>query len=446
MADPRGKAVVVGAGLGGALMAVNLARAGFQVEVLERRSDPRRTGRPEGRSINLAISTRGLHALDQVGLKDKVLARAVPMRGRMMHAVSGELTFQPYGTEAGHTINSVSRAGLNQMLIEAAEAMPGVSVRFGQRTVAVDLDAGIAHAEDVATGAATEARGDVVIGADGAFSAVRGQMQKLDRFDYSQSYLDHGYKELSIPPRPDGDFALEPNALHIWPRGGFMMIALPNPDRSFTCTLFYPNEGKDSFASLATPGAVHRFFNQVFPDAVPLMPELAEDFFGNPTGSLVTVRCRPWHHGRTVLLGDAAHAVVPFYGQGANCAFEDCVALDECVRASAPDWARVFADFQARRKVNADALADLAVANFYEMRDHVASRLFLARKKMEKMLARLFPRWYVPLYTMVSFSRTPYAEAVRRARAQDHALAWGAGGLAAVLLIAMGGLWWLTRS
>jgi kynurenine 3-monooxygenase len=330
----------------------------------------------------------------------------------------------------------VSRAALNQTLVEAAEALPSLRVLFGRRVAHVDLDQGTVHLED-----GVQIQGEVVIGADGAFSAVRAPMQKLDRFDYSQEYLDHGYKELSIPASPGGAFALEKEALHIWPRGGYMMIALPNRDGSFTCTLFFPHRGPRSFESLRRPTDVESFFQEVFPDAVPLMPTLAQDFFDNPTGSLVTVRCRPWHAGRTVLLGDAAHAVVPFYGQGANAAFEDCVVLDACLKQHAPDWPRAFAEFEKSRKPNADALADLAVANFFEMRDHVASRAFLARKKMEKALHRLFPRWYLPLYSMVSFSRIPYAEAVRRAKRQDRVVQW----VATVLLVAalVGLLWGL---
>jgi kynurenine 3-monooxygenase len=276
---------------------------------------------------------------------------------------------------------------------------------------------------------------DTIIGADGAFSAIRTQMQKRERFDYSQSYLAHGYKELYIPPKPGGGFQMEPNALHIWPRGGFMMIALPNQDGSFTCTLFWPFEGPNSFANLRQPEDVLRFFQETYPDAVPLMPTLAHDFFANPTGSLVSIRCSPWHiRDRMVLLGDAAHAIVPFYGQGANAAFEDCVQLADCLRKSERNWEKAFASFEQSRKPNADAIADLALANFIEMRDRVSSPLFRFKKKVEKLLHALFPHSFIPLYTMVSFTTIPYADAVEKAARQDTALRWGAG-IVVLLLI-----------
>jgi kynurenine 3-monooxygenase len=265
------------------------------------------------------------------------------------------------------------------------------------------------------------ARGDAVIGVDGAFSAVRQSMQlRLDRFKYDESYLPHGYKELTIPPGPDGSWQMEKNALHIWPRKSFMMIALPNPDGSFTCTLFWEFEGSRSFATIKTDDDVRRFFDEEFPDAVPLMPKLLEEFRSNPTGSLVTIRCAPWYYrDKVALVGDAAHAVVPFYGQGMNAAFEDCVVLDECLAQFPQDRQRAFAEYFERRKENADALADLAVENFIEMRDKTASKAFRAKKKLDHFLEALLPGIYLPLYTMVTFTRIPYAEAARRARLQD---------------------------
>lgn len=427
MSDERPDFTVVGAGLAGSLMATFLGRAGHRVQVYERRQDPRRAGAEAGRSINLAISERGLHALGQVGLKEPVLATAVPMRGRMIHPATGGLAFQPYGTE-GQAINSVSRAGLNLLLLEAAERQTRRAIGFDHRLTSINFERDSLEFTTRA-GETRMAPAGTIIGTDGAFSAVRGQLQVRDRFSYSQSYLAHGYKELYIPPGPGGGFQMEPNALHIWPRGAYMMIALPNQDGSFTCTLFWPFEGPTSFAAITTETDLHRFFEATYPDAVPLMPTLAHDFFANPTSSLVTVRCSPWHlDAKAVLIGDAAHAIVPFYGQGANAAFEDCVVLDECLR-SAPDRATAFATFQVRRKVHADAIADLALANFVEMRDHVASPRFLLKKKVEKVLHRLVPNRFVPLYTMVSFSRIPYADAVARAARQDQVLRW-LGGLA----------------
>jgi kynurenine 3-monooxygenase len=282
---------------------------------------------------------------------------------------------------------------------------------------------------------------DLVVAGDGAYSEVRLALQKADRFEYAQSYLAYGYKELNIPAGKDGAFPMEKNALHIWPRGGFMMIALPNTDGSFTCTCFWPFDGPNSFAALTTHREVRTFFESVFPDAVPLMPTLEDDFLLNPVGSLVTVRCSPWHFkDKAVLLGDAAHAIVPFYGQGANAAFEDCIVLDECLRAHPHDWSQALCEYQSKRKVHADAVADLALANFVEMRDKTASKTFLFGKKIEKLLAKLFPGRFVPLYYMVSFSRTPYADAVRRAHAQWRTVAFGAAALLVLILAAAAAL------
>jgi len=419
MAPISGKFIVVGGGLGGALMANFLGKAGHEVEVYERRPDPRRGRAAEGRSINLAISTRGLDALERAGLKEKILSIAIPMRGRMLHSPTGSVRFQPYGTRPEHTINSVSRAALNATLLDAAEALPNVRMFFGKRCVGANLDAPSATFEDQESGATSAVQGDALVGTDGAFSAIRLQMQKLEGFNYRQDYLEHGYKELVIPPAAGGGFLMEKNALHIWPRGGTMLIALPNFDGSFTCTCFWPLRGAHSFAALNTPEAVEARFLGDFPDALPLMPTLAEDYFSNPVGSLVTIRCEPWHYrDKVVLLGDSCHAVVPFYGQGANAAFEDCVVLDECLSLSPSDRGEAFARYQRLRKGNTDALADLSLENFVEMRDKTASTLFLLEKRLEKALHRVFSDWFIPLYTLVTFTRTPYAEAVARAGRQ----------------------------
>lgn len=407
------RAVVVGAGLGGSLMAALLGRDGWEVEVLERRLDPRQTRAEEGRSINLALSERGLHALGQLGLADEVLSKAVALPGRLMHAVDGTLTFQPYG-RSGQGINSVSRSDLNRQLLDAAEQSKGVRIRFGLRCRDVDPESGVVEVEDVRSGAIEKVSGDLIVGADGAFSAVRSRMARRDRYDYSQTFLEHAYKELTIPPAEGGAHRMEPHAMHIWPRGGYMMMAMGNRDGSFTVTLYLPYAGQDGFDLLKTPDDVLKFFQQRFPDAIPLIPDLAEAFFANPTGSLVTVRCAPWHMGKTVLLGDAAHAVVPFYGQGANASFEDCLSLAARLRES-KDQAAALAAYEADRKPNTDALADLAIDNFREMRDKVASPLFLFRKKFEKFLNQLMPERYIPLYPMISFTRIPYAEARERA-------------------------------
>ena len=437
------KFILIGSGLAGGLLAAYLGRRGCDVDLYERRADPREGNIVGGRSINLAISTRGIHALEQIGIADEALQHAIPMRGRMIHDKSGALHFTPYDVDPKKCINSIGRAALNTTVIEAAQRYSKVRVHFSHRCIEVDLDAATAHlvGSSVEAGVSPansqnqiiEACGDAVIGVDGAFSAVRQSMQlKIDNFQYDESYLAHGYKELTIPPAPDGSWQMQKNALHIWPRKSFMMIALPNPDGSFTCTLFWEFEGPRSFATTKTDDDVRRFFDEEFPDAVALMPTLLEDFRQNPTGSLVTIRCAPWfYRDKVALVGDAAHAVVPFYGQGMNAAFEDCVVLDECLGKFPDTRERAFAEYFVRRKENADALADLAIENFIEMRDKTASRAFRAKKKLDHLLEGLLPGIYLPLYTMVTFTRIPYAEAARRARLQDRIM------YAALILLAM---------
>ena len=410
---------IVGAGLAGPLLAVFLGQRGYRVHLLEMRSDPRGSEGGGGRSINLALSERGLYALGRAGLENEARAISIPMRGRMMHAVSGATTFQPYGTERSQHLNSISRGRLNVLLLEAALACPGVEVTFNAKCADYDPGARTLEIVDTKTEISRHVPVDVVVGADGAFSRIRAAFLRRERFDFRQDYLEYGYKELTLPPI-EGRFALEPEALHIWPRRTYMMIALPNTDATFTCTLFWPYEGNPSFATIRTPESIRSFFSTTFPDAVPYLPRLVEEFEEHPVGSLVTVRCRPWHdEGRAVLLGDAAHAVVPFYGQGMNASFEDCAVLAECIERHAPRWDRAFGEFEAMRKPHTDALAELAVENFVEMRDKVGSKPFLWRKRGERWLHRLFPRWYLPLYSMVTFSRIPYATARRRARIQD---------------------------
>jgi kynurenine 3-monooxygenase len=424
------KFVLIGSGLAGGLLAAYLGRRGYDVDLYERRADPREGNIVGGRSINLALSTRGIHALEQLGIADEVLRHAIPMRGRMIHpATAGRAPiFVPYDVDPKKCINSIGRAALNTTVIEAAQRYPNVRVHFNHKCTGIDLDSATANlavsgveAAVSAANAQVTARGDAVLGVDGAFSTVRQSMQKkLEKFDYDESYLAHGYKELTIPPGPDGSWPMEKNALHIWPRKSFMMIALPNPDGSFTCTLFWEFQGPRSFKTMKTDEDVRRFFDEEFPDAVPLMPTLLEDFRENPTGSLVTIRCAPWSYkDKVALVGDAAHAVVPFYGQGMNAAFEDCVVLDECLAESPDNRERAFVEYFVKRKENADALADLAIENFIEMRDKTASRTFRAKKKLDHFLEALLPGVYLPLYTMVTFTRIPYAAAARRARLQD---------------------------
>lgn len=373
-----------------------------------------------GRSINLAMSTRGLYALDQVGLKDEIMTMALPMAGRMIHPVEGDLGFQPYGQKEDEVIYSVSRADLNIALINAAEKYEGVRFHFNERCTGVELRTGVVYIRDDRSNHIHSLRPQRVIGTDGSASAIRTAMLNAGRFDFSQQYLDHGYKELTIPAGPDGTFLMDPNALHIWPRGQYMLIALPNPDGSFTCTLFFPHEGEYSFASLSTPDALFNFFSSQFPDAVPLMPDLTEAFFKNPTGNLVTVKCYPWYYNKAMLLiGDAAHAIVPFFGQGMNSGFEDCTLLDECIEKHWPDWDRIFSEFCELRKENTDAIADMAVTNYIEMRDRVADPAFLLQAQVGLKLEQRHPEVFIPKYSMVSFHRLPYAEALKRSEIQE---------------------------
>jgi kynurenine 3-monooxygenase len=422
MTQKAQRITLIGAGLSGPLLALGLVERGYQVEIYERRPDMRRVRMSAGRSINLALSTRGIHALTQAKLWSQMQNIIIPMKGRMMHSVTSELTFQPYGKDESEVINSISRAELNIALMSAAEAR-GVKIFFQHRCTGIDLKTGALHLQGENSGESSTVEDDVVIGCDGSASAIRNEMLKLPRFNFSQQYLDYGYKELTIPAGNDGKHLLDTNALHIWPRGHFMLIALPNVDDTFACILFLPFEGQDSFESLLTPAAVREFFQTNFPDAVSLMPNLADNFFANPTGAMVTVKCSPWHvDGRVLLLGDAAHAIVPFFGQGINCGFEDCTVFLELLDRHGSDWGRVFSEFEQARRLNTDAIADMAVENFVEMRDRVADPRFLLRKKVELALESRYPRRFVPKYAMVTFHRVPYSTALQRGQVQDRML------------------------
>ncbi|MGI9195891.1 MAG: FAD-dependent oxidoreductase [Candidatus Nanopelagicales bacterium] len=398
---------IVGAGLTGALLATMLGQRGYDVVVYERRSDPRATGAERGRSINLAISTRGLTALRQVGLEDDVLGRALLMKGRMIHAADGAQEYQSYSADGELGINSISRGELNAVLLDAAERLPNVDLRFDHRLTSFDVDS--RALSFAGPSGAVDDTPDVVIGADGAFSVVRRAMQSRDGFDYSQDYLSHSYKELSIPP-VDGDYALDSGALHIWPRGASMMIALPNLDKTFTATLFWPRKGPGSFEDIDTPEKARRYFDDNYPDASDLMPDLEEDYRLNPVGSLLTVRCAPWNAGHVALIGDAAHAICPFYGQGANAGFEDCIELIAQLDLHAGNWEPALAAYSRIRKPQGDAIADLALHNFIEMRDSVNSPGYRALHGTELLLHRALGDRYKTRYEMVSFSTIPYAE------------------------------------
>jgi kynurenine 3-monooxygenase len=418
--------ILLGAGLSSGLMAAYLGRRGFQVETYERRPDPRTTDLYVGKSINLAISVRGLHAMKDVGLEAAVKDMCIPMRGRMIHDRQGNTDIQYYSKDRLTAINSISRGDLNILLVNTADAHPNVNFHFNQRCTGIDLETGEALLIHETTGEQTRAKGQTIIACDGAFSGARSSLLRAPRFNFSQTYHPASYKELSIKPAADGGWRLEKNCLHIWPRGSYMLIALPNLDGSFTVTLFYPAKGPQSFETLDTPAAVSTFFKTEFPDALALMPHLGEEFFHNPTGELVTVKCDPWNHeGKCALVGDAAHAVVPFYGQGMNAAFEDCTVLNECIQEG-KDWAEVFGEYSRLRVANGHAIADMAVDNYIEMRDRVGDPAWRYRKQIEHQLEKAFPGRYISRYEMVSFTRLPYSEALRRGSLNDeilHALA-----------------------
>ena len=411
------KASVIGSGLVGSMLALFLAKRNYEVKVYERRPDMRKQKLAGGRSINLALSDRGLKALNKLGLAEEVKKMTIPMHGRMVHSIDGSLSYQPYGKE-GQYINSISRGGLNELLMTEAEKYPNVQYFFEHKSTDVDFKTNEVVIEAAGKNIKTES--DLVFGTDGAFSAVRNAMMKTERFNYSQQYLPHSYKELNMQPHANGNWKMEKNALHIWPRKSFMLIALPNLDGSFTCTLFLAHEGDISFANLQTETQVTAFFQQYFPDTIELMPNYLEEFFSNPTSSLVTVKCFPWTaNNKICLLGDAAHAIVPFYGQGMNCGFEDCDVLDELIDTHNENWTEILQQFQTLRKPDGDAIADLALRNFIEMRDLVADENFLTRKKIEKAMHERHPQDFVPLYSLVTFGHTRYSEALRLGQLHD---------------------------
>ncbi len=413
------RVIIIGAGLSGSLLAIYLAKRGVEVDVYEARGDMRLERVAAGRSINLALSNRGIRALSEVGLDEYMLAEAVPMYGRKIHGLDGSTKLLPYSGRAGEYINSVSRSGLNIALINEAEKYPGVRFHFDERCVAFDCRTGEARLES-----GLHLMADTTIGTDGAGSIIRNSMfREVDRFDFSIKWLEHGYKELHIPPAPDGGFRLEKNALHIWARGSFMMIALPNFDGSFTVTMFLAHKGENSFEHLADRESLLRFFERNFADSIPLMPTLVEDFFANPTGNLGTVKCYPWNvDGKSLLIGDAAHAVVPFYGQGMNASFEDCRVLNDLIGEYGTDWETVFGEFERLRKPNADAIANMAEENFYEMRDAVADPIFQRKRELETRLEHEFPE-YFSKYSMVTFrDDLPYSVAMEKGNAQDRFL------------------------
>jgi kynurenine 3-monooxygenase len=415
------KMILVGGGLAGSLMSIYLAKRGFEVHLYERRDDMRSGKYQGGRSINLAMSTRGITALEKVGLVEDILRISIPMYGRMMHSALGELNYQAYGRD-DQAIYSVSRGDLNIKLLQLADEYPNIHMYFNHRCTSMDLENNRAlFIND--KGVEVEVSGDIFLATDGAFSALRDAMVKNPRHNFSQQYESHGYKELEIVPGVSGNFQMEEKALHIWPRSSFMMIALPNPGGNFTCTLFMPYEGEVSFQNLQTDAQVLSFFEEYFKDAIPLMPNLLSDFKNNPVSHLATMRTYPWVKNHAALMGDAAHAIVPFYGQGMNCSFEDCVILDQCIERFQGDWHTILDAYQKSRKPNADAIADLALQNFIEMRDLVGNPDFLNKKRLEKILVDEYPGLYRTQYERVTFSNDPYHEALKAGAKNDAFLA-----------------------
>ncbi len=411
---------VLGAGLCGSLLSMLLARRGMDVTLWERQPDPRKAAAPAGRSINLALAARGIRALQHAGIFAPVEELLVPMRGRMLHHPDGELEMQPYGSRPHEQIYSVSRADLNRILLDCAERQYGVSIRFGHVAKSFEPGSGKLTLQQPAGGDAVILENQPIIAADGAGSAVRQAYGKDSRIAPSEELLPHGYKELTLPPGPDGGFQMAPDALHIWPRGGFMMIALPNPTGDFTLTLFLAKDGDPSFAMLDSDTAVEDFFAREFADLVPLLPDLTTEFARNPVGILGTVRCQHWQDGNVLLIGDAAHAIVPFHGQGMNLAFEDCVLLDNLLDEHGPDWPEVFTAFEQRQIANANAIADMALDNYVEMRDRVRDPDFVLLKKLAFELERRLPDHFIPRYSMVMFHpEIPYAVAQQRGAAQQ---------------------------
>lgn len=422
--------IIIGAGLCGSLLTLRMAQRGYKVTLYEKRSDLRKTDISAGRSINLAFSDRGNKAMKLVGLDDIVKALCIPMNGRMIHDTEGNTFLSNYSGREYDYINSISRGGLNALLLDEAEQHKNVTIHFNKKCTGVDFENTIAHFKDYNTKKKFTDTSDCIIATDGAGSAMRKSyyLEKKFLFSFSQQWLSHGYKELSILPAENGNYKTYKNALHIWPRGSFMLIALPNLDGSFTVTLFLSyTEGEFNFNNLTTAEAVLGFFTKEFPDALELMPNLVDDFFENPTSPLGTVKCSPWHYkGNTLLMGDSAHAIVPFYGQGMNASFEDVVEFDAVLnqfKNQTSPWEQVFKNYEAQRKKDTDAIADLAIDNFHEMKDHVAHPIFQDKRKIEMALEQQFPDRYNSKYSLVTFNETiGYREAMLRGRAQDKAI------------------------
>ncbi len=411
------KTIILGAGLVGSLLATVMAKAGYGIEVFDRMEDPRRVPLNFKRSINLTLCKRGLDVLDSVGVGDAVRTVSVPVYGRLIHGRQGELAFQPYGNRQ-EAIYSIARRDLNRVLLDYAERNFNIDFRFNQRCVGVDLNTPSVELKNASSGVLSYHRADKIFGCDGVHSAVRAQMQRSLRLNFSQQYWEQGYKELAVPPSNEG-WKANKNVIHIWPRGSYMLIGFPNVDQSFTCSLHLPFEGPLSFSSIRTEQDLLRLFADTFPDVLDCMPDLVKDFFNNPVNSMVTIKCSPWsHEGKVAILGDAAHSIYPSYGQGANAGFEDCATLEQCLKEAGNDFMAGLKEFERRRKPNTDAIADLCVDHFLELRDMVGNPEFLLRKRIERKFNQIYPEHYQDLYSMVTFTGMPYIEALRINREQ----------------------------
>lgn len=413
---------ILGSGLCGSLLSIILAKRGYAVEVYEARQDPRKLSQAAGRSINLAMSSRGINALKYAGIFDQVKPLLIPMTGRMLHLKNGAKELQPYGQKKDEVIYSVSRFNLNQILIETAEQEYNVDIKFEHSVLSYDTENAKLQMRSPIKDFFLDAQGILV--ADGAGSIIRKAFANKEPIMPTEEILPHSYKELTIPANNDGSFQLEKNALHVWPRGQFMLIALPNPTGDFTLTLFMPTTGKDSFAKLTTDVAVKEFFDRHFASAVPLLPNLIHEFKNNPTGILGTVRCQHWYHkNKLLLIGDAAHALVPFHAQGMNFAFDDCVELDKVIDQHAPDWHKIFQHFEANQSANAKAIQEMALDNYIEMRDGVLDPKFALRKELSFELEKRLPNQFIPRYSMVMFhEQIPYAVSYQRGEVQKKLL------------------------
>ncbi|HKQ74115.1 MAG TPA: NAD(P)/FAD-dependent oxidoreductase [Blastocatellia bacterium] len=411
---------IIGAGLGGSLMAIFLAKRGHQVSLYERRPDMRFEKVERGRSINMTLAARGVKALEAAGVADLIMPTTIPLKGRMIHGVNGALSFQPYGKDPHEVIYAVQRERLNSALINFAESQHRVKCHFSRRCLGINKESGLIQLEDERSREQFSVEADLIVGADGTYSTVLQDMQRGERADYYKKYLDWGYKELTIPPNPNGGMPLEKHALHVWPRCECMLMAIPNNDESLTATFTLPFDGTPSFSSLETDADLLAFFESRFRDALSLMPEIVGNYRQNPVAQFYTTGTSQWYYkDRIVLLGDACHTVAPFYGQGMNAAFEDCLTLDACLGKYGDDLEGAFAEYQHIRKCNTDALADLSMQNFIELRDKVKSSFFVARKKVDIMFYRLFPKACVPIYSLISHTTMPYAEAVERIKRRN---------------------------